>query len=77
MCSYVLAGPACLAADFAGMFRSFAGISRAEAAFTAALGLALAGCAFEAYNEIEVDADAPSCIKMASMGGTEITFVDK
>jgi hypothetical protein len=25
------------------MFRSFAGISRAEAAFTAALGLALAG----------------------------------
>jgi hypothetical protein len=46
-------------------------------AFDWRLGLALAGCAFEAYNEIEVDADAPSCIKMASMGGTEITFVDK
>jgi hypothetical protein len=46
-------------------------------AFDWRLGLALAGCAFEAYNEIEVDADAPGCLKMASMGGTEITFVDK
>ena len=35
--------PACLPADFAGMFRSFAAIGRAEAALTAALGLALAG----------------------------------
>lgn len=33
-----------------------------------------AGCAFEAYNDIE--AGAPS-LKMTSMGGTEITYVDK
>ena len=46
-------------------------------AFDWRLGLALAGCAFEAYNEIEVEADTPSCLKMTSMGGTQITFVDK
>ncbi|EFN50817.1 hypothetical protein CHLNCDRAFT_141758 [Chlorella variabilis] len=43
-------------------------------AFDWSLGLALAGCAFEAYNDIE--AGAPS-LKMTSMGGTEITYVDK
>jgi hypothetical protein len=43
-------------------------------AFDWQLGLALAGCAFEAYND--VDGEAPS-LKMTSMGGTEITFVDE
>ena len=36
------------------------------------LGLALAGCAFEAYNDVE----APS-LQMTSMGGTQVTFVDQ
>lgn len=45
-------------------------------AFDWRLGLALAGCAFEAYNDIE-SADGSASMKMTSLGGTEITFVDK
>lgn len=43
-------------------------------AFDWELSLALAGCAFEAYNEVEPEGGS---LKMTSMGGTEITFVDR
>lgn len=55
-------------------------------AFDWELGLALAGCAFEAYNELEgaeeageggPAAAAAGGLKMTSNGGTEVTFVDK
>ncbi|KAL4420729.1 hypothetical protein ABPG75_010385 [Micractinium tetrahymenae] len=45
-------------------------------AFDWRLGLALAGCAFEAYNDIESGEGSPS-MRMTSLGGTEIAFVDK
>ena len=83
-------GPAALATQAQQRSRHTLAVSAAAEASEAAaaeedpctafdwhLGLVLAGCAFEAYNEIEVEADAPSCLKMASMGGTEITFVDR
>lgn len=45
-------------------------------AFDWQLGLALAGCSFEAYNALEVEEGSP-CLKMTSGGGTEVTFVSE
>lgn len=45
-------------------------------AFDWELGLALAGCAFEAYNALEVEEGSP-CLKMTSGGGTDVTFVNE
>lgn len=45
-------------------------------AFDWQLGLALAGCAFEAYNELEAEAGSP-CLKMTSGGGTQTSFVSE
>ena len=45
-------------------------------AFDWQLGLALAGCAFEAYNELEAEAGSP-CLKMTSGGGTRVSFVSQ
>lgn len=47
-----------------------------DTAFDWQLALALAGCAFEAYNELEAEEGSP-CLKMRSLGGTETTFVDE
>ncbi|KAL4857581.1 Phospholipase A(1) DAD1 [Chlorella vulgaris] len=44
-------------------------------AFDWQLCLVLAGCAFEAYNDIEKE--APATIKMTSMGGVQTSFVDE
>lgn len=45
-------------------------------AFDWQLGLALAGCAFEAYNAVEPEEGSPF-LKMTSGGGTEVTFVSE
>lgn len=56
-------------------------------AFDWGVALALAGCAFEAYNEVEEEGQegaadgavdgAPASLKMRALGGTATTFVDR
>lgn len=41
------------------------------------LGLALAGCAFEAYNGLEEDDEGPPPLRQVSASGTQVTYVDQ